>query len=178
MARFPWKEQHPLLPTNFNICKRTQSLVQRLSQAPHLLSRYGAIKADQLQCGFNERVQKLNQSISTHYIPHHAVKKDSVTTAIRVVFDCSCSESTSPASLNDCLEPGPTLLNDLCSILLRFHVHNYSFATDIEKAFLHIRLHPDDRDYCGSQTLMTLTAILSPTDFKQCYMEQPPLHSS
>ena len=70
-----------------------------------------------------------------------------MTTPIRIVFDCSCRESTSSASLNDCLEPGSTLLNDLCSIILRFCVHNYSFATDIEKAFLHIRLHPDDRDY-------------------------------
>ena len=63
------------------------------------------------------------------------------------MFDCSCKESISSTSLNDCLEPGPTLLNDLCSIILRFRVHNYGFATDIEKAFLHIRLHPDDRDY-------------------------------
>ena len=148
MARFPWKEQHPPLPTNFNICKRrTHSLVRRLSQTPNLLSKYSTIIADQLQRGFIEKVQEPNQSASIHYIPHHAVQKDSVTTPIRIVFDCSCSESTSSASLNDCLEPGPTLLNDLCSIILRFRVHNYSFATDIEKAFLHIRLHPDDRDY-------------------------------
>ena len=82
-----------------------------------------------------------------HYIPHHAVHKDSATTPIRIVFDCSCKESIQSASLNDCLEPGPMLLNDLSSIIIRFRVHNFSFATDIEKAFLHIRLHPDDRDY-------------------------------
>ena len=40
MARFPWKDNHPPLPTNFNICKkRTHSLVRRLSQKPHLLSK-------------------------------------------------------------------------------------------------------------------------------------------
>ena len=121
--------------------------MQRLSQTPYLLSKYGEIIADQLQRGFIERVNEPNPSTSVHYIPHHAVRKNSVTTPIRIVFDCSCRESTLSASLNDCLEPGPTLLNDLCSIILRFRVHNYSFATDIEKAFLHIRLHPDDRDY-------------------------------
>ena len=45
MARFPWKQQHPPLPTNFNICKkRTHSLVRRLSQTTHLLSKYDTIK--------------------------------------------------------------------------------------------------------------------------------------
>jgi len=41
---------------------------------------------------------------------------------------------------------GPPLLNDLCSILLRFRLHNYALSTDIEKAFLHVKLHEDDRD--------------------------------
>ena len=119
MARFPWKEQHPPLPTNFNISqKRTTSLVRRLAQTPHMLSTYDAIISDQLKRGFIERVQASNTSTGVHYIPHHAVRKDSVTTPIRIVFDCSCSESRSSASLNDCLEPGPTLLNDLCSIIL------------------------------------------------------------
>ena len=148
MARLPWKEQHPPLPTNFNISqKRTTSLVRRLAQTPHMLSTYDAIISDQLKRGFIERVQASNTSTGVHYIPHHAVRKDSVTTPIRIVFDCSCSESRSSASLNDCLEPGPTLLNDLCSIILRFRLHNYGFATDIEKAFLQIKLHHNDRDY-------------------------------
>ena len=31
-------------------------------------------------------------------------------------------------------------------ILLRFRTHNYAISTDIEKAFLHISLHEEDRD--------------------------------
>ena len=41
---------------------------------------------------------------------------------------------------------GPHVLNDLYSILLRSRLHNYAISTDIEKAFLHINLHEEDRD--------------------------------
>ena len=44
-------------------------------------------------------------------------------------------------------EVEPSLVNDLCSILLRFLAHKFGFTTDIEKAFLHIKLHEDDQDF-------------------------------
>ncbi|XP_070546926.1 uncharacterized protein [Ptychodera flava] len=81
-----------------------------------------------------------------HYLPHRSVKKDSTTTPIRVVYDCSCRQSDSP-SLNDCLQTGPPLLNDLSSILLRFRVHDIALSSDIEKAFLNVRLDENDRKF-------------------------------
>ena len=42
---------------------------------------------------------------------------------------------------------GPTFLNDMCGILLRFCPHRYGLSTDIEKAFLHVTLNEADRDY-------------------------------
>jgi len=62
-------------------------------------------------------------------------------------YDCSCQESPTAAILNDCLEVGSPFLNDLCSILLRFRLHNYVLSIDIEKAFLHVKLHEDDRNF-------------------------------
>ena len=41
----------------------------------------------------------------------------------------------------------PSLVNDLCSILLRFRVHKIAFSTDIEKAFLHVKLDTNDQDF-------------------------------
>jgi transposase InsO family protein len=35
----------------------------------------------------------------------------------------------------------------MCSILLRFRTHPYALSTDIEKAFLHVRLNEQDRDF-------------------------------
>ncbi|XP_070577615.1 uncharacterized protein [Ptychodera flava] len=42
---------------------------------------------------------------------------------------------------------GTPLLNDLVSILIRFRVHRYALSADIEKAFLQIGLHEDDRNF-------------------------------
>ena len=147
-ARFPWKESHPLLPTNSNVCKRrTRSLALRLSLTPNLLQTYNNIICDQLNRGFIERVYTPEQPGLTHFIPHHCVKKNSITTPIRIVYDCSCRQTKDHPSLNDCLLTGPHFLTDLCSIILRFRTHNYAISTDIEKAFLHIHLHESDRDY-------------------------------
>ena len=47
-------------------------------------------------------------------MPHHAVIKESAeTTKLRVVYDCSARGEKGSPSLNDCLEPGPTLQNKL-----------------------------------------------------------------
>jgi len=97
---------------------------------------------------FIERINDI-PSLSTPepYLAHHPVKKDSQTTPIRTVHDCNCHESSSAASLNDCLEVGLPFLNDLCSILLCFHLHKYALLMDIEKTFLHAKLHKDDRNF-------------------------------
>lgn len=52
-----------------------------------------------------------------------------------------------PPSLNEYLLQGPDFLNNLCSILLRFHMYTLAMTTDIEKAFLHVYLHEKDRDF-------------------------------
>ena len=145
--KFPWRSSHPPLPSNYTTCeRRTRALARRLSNDPNLLQTYGSILSDHLKRGFIEKVTTL-QCSKAHYIPHHPVKKQSSTTPIRIVFDCSCHSSQSHPSLNDCLLTGPPFLNDMCSILIRFRIHKYGFSTDIEKAFLHVNLDENDRDY-------------------------------
>ena len=147
-ARFPWKENHPPLPSNYKTCwQRTRSLARRLAQTPDLLKLYDGIITDQCHRGFIEQVNTPGSVGKVHYIPHHCVKKNSATTPIRVVYDCSCQQSERDPSLNDCLLRGPDFLNDLCSILLHFRTHPFAISTDIEKAFLHVHLHEKDRDF-------------------------------
>ena len=94
-----------------------------------------------------EKIDSASPTVPVHYIPHHHVNKDSKTTPIRIVYDCSCRLPNNHPSLNDCLETGPSLVNDLCSILLRFRVHKIALSTDIEKAFLHVKLDAKDQDF-------------------------------
>ena len=146
--KFPWKNAHPPLPTNYGICiRRTRSMIYRLARSPKLLKMYDTIIKEQEARGFIEKVNHNDEQTSVHYIPHHPVRKESSTTPIRIVFDCSCRQSLDSPSLNDCLHPGPPSLNDLCGILIRFRQHNFAFSSDIEKAFLHVHLDVEDRDF-------------------------------
>ena len=112
-----------------------------------MLQKYSDIITEQEERGFIERIDESAPSSSiVHYIPHHPIMKESSTTPIRIVYDCSCKQSPDQPSLNDCLESTPPVLNDLTSILLRFRLHRYAVSTYIEKAFLHVGLHEKDRD--------------------------------
>ncbi|XP_018399368.1 PREDICTED: uncharacterized protein LOC108777070 [Cyphomyrmex costatus] len=82
----------------------------------------------------------------TCYLPHHDVlRAESSSTKLRVVFNGS-STIASGQSLNDYLYPGPNLLPSLADVLLRWRLHKYVLAADVEKMFRQIQVHPEDRD--------------------------------
>ena len=66
-AKFPWKEDSPLLPANYIKCERhTWSMVRRLAATPQLLTTYGNIIAEQEARGFIERVDGAQPSDNAH----------------------------------------------------------------------------------------------------------------
>ena len=80
------------------------------------------------------------------YLPTHGVAKESsTTTKLRIVFDGSAT-TTSGASLNDTLLPGPSLYSLLTSILNQFRCHRIGMSADISKMFREVGLAPQDRD--------------------------------
>ncbi|XP_062542481.1 uncharacterized protein LOC134210452 [Armigeres subalbatus] len=82
-----------------------------------------------------------------YFLPHHAVyKESSSSTKIRVVFDAS-AKTTSGLSLNDALGVGPTVQNDLITILLRFCCYPVVLTADIPKMYRQVQVHKDDRKY-------------------------------
>ena len=147
-VKLPWNAKRHLLKSNYGLALgRLRGLQRKFIGSPQYLHAYQQIFEEQEKRGFIERVVEEDNTGGDiiHYLPHHSVKKDSVTTPIRVVFDCSASDNKNP-SLNDCLETGPSLVPDLTKVLLRFRLNKYAWVSDIEKAFLMVKLHEDDRD--------------------------------
>lgn len=93
----------------------------------------------------NEQNKKLNLK-DGYFLPHHAVVKESLTTKCRVVFDAS-AKTSSGLSLNDVQYVGPTLQQDVFSILNRFRTHKYVMCADISKMYRQILVHKDHRKY-------------------------------
>ncbi|MEL6606114.1 MAG: reverse transcriptase domain-containing protein [Cyanobacteria bacterium J06614_10] len=147
-ARLPWKRDHDPLPHNYGqALGQLHALTSSLRRKPQQLECYHQIIQDQLASGFIERVESPKVHDKCHYLPHHAVSKPSSTTPLRVVFNCSAKAAPHLPSLNDCLMKGPSMTEDLVSILLRFRTNKYAFSADISKAFLRIGLQEVDRDF-------------------------------
>ena len=82
-----------------------------------------------------------------YYLPHHAViRQKSSTTKVRVGFNASASKS-GKQSLNDVVDPGPSLIPQLTSLLIRFRELPAAVQSDIRKAFFMIGVREDDRRY-------------------------------
>ena len=146
-ARLPWKPDHDSLPTNYRMAAgQLQALLHSLESKGDL-DTYHEVIQSQLQADFIERVTDAQPvDGETHYLPHHAVKKNSLTTPLCMVFNCSAKTDKAP-SLNDCLMTGPSFTAKLGDALLKFRTHKYAYTADISKAFLRIGLQSCDHDF-------------------------------
>ena len=145
----PWKQDHPVLPDNYALCKRRlQSTLAKLKANPPLMNDYRQIMKDQEERGIIERVEPHQEALvgKVTYLPHHpVVRKDKETTKVRIVYDAS-AKNQHGISLNSCLYTGPCLLKTVAEIIARFRLFPVAVTADIEKAFLMISVHPRDRD--------------------------------
>ena len=147
-VRLPWKENHALLPNNYrNALGQVHSLRKNLSRIPGRLEAYDRIIRDQYQAKFIEKVPNAVARNNTHYIPHHGVTKDSDSTPLRIVYNCSFKAEKDSPSLNDVLLKGPGLTEKLGDVLLKFRIYEFAFCADISKAFLRVGLQSVDRDF-------------------------------
>lgn len=154
-----WKGNHPPLASNKNgSLKRLDNLVKKLDRQPNMLENYDAIIKDQLSQGIVERVQEKPKG-NEFYIPHKAVVRETATsTKIRIVYDASARPNEESPSLNECLETGPQLQNQLWSVLVRSRFHPVALAGDLKQAFLQVRVREQDRDAMRFHWLKDLTS--------------------
>ena len=144
----PWKLGHSSVPSNYqNSLARLKSQLRKLKQSPDILEQYDNIFSEQLEAGIIEKVMDIESCNEISYLLHQAVcRKNAETTKIRVVFDAFCKDRKNGVSLNDCLHVGPSLTPLIFDILLRFRLSKVGFVGDIEKCFLNIEIHPEDKD--------------------------------
>ncbi|XP_055591266.1 uncharacterized protein LOC129743306 [Uranotaenia lowii] len=137
--------------------RRFQGLERRLKRDPAPREAYVCFMADYERLGLMiELTDPVDDSVPHCYLPHHPVFKESSTsTKVRVVFDASCKTSTG-YSINDTQLVGPTIQDDLLSIIMRFRTHPIALVADIEKMYRQIQLHLDDSPFLATRTLKRL----------------------
>lgn len=146
----PWLDGPPSISDNKVLAaKRLKNTVKTL-RSTNTLKDYEQVFNEWEEEGVIEKIipeQNLSQLSNIHYLPHRAVVKESSTTKIRPVFDGSARIGNS-ASLNDCIEKGPNLIELIPAVLNRFRLGKIGVTADIRRAFLlQIALHERDRNY-------------------------------
>ncbi|XP_055590898.1 uncharacterized protein LOC129742979 [Uranotaenia lowii] len=123
---------------------RLKGTERRLARNPVLYEEYHKFMNEYIQLGHMRKVEETDAK-KRCFLPHHPVLKEaSTTTKVRVVFDASCKTS-SGVSLNEALLLGPTIQQDLRSIILRSRTRQIMIVSDVEKMFRQVYVRQEDR---------------------------------
>ncbi|BES89486.1 Hypothetical protein NTJ_02294 [Nesidiocoris tenuis] len=146
IVKLPTNEKLPSLGNSKTTAyKRFLNLEKRLNRDPKLHASYVAFMSEYKKLGHMELASDCPTNLPSYYLPHHCVTNaNSSTTKLRVVFDGSAKTSTG-ISLNDVLMTGPTIQDDLLSIILRFRKYNFVITADITKMYRQVIVQPNDR---------------------------------
>ncbi|EGT41965.1 hypothetical protein CAEBREN_19763 [Caenorhabditis brenneri] len=144
----PFNGRQRELKNNLPMAKtRLQSLLERQLQKAEDRSEYHDIIMKQVEEGIVEEIPLSSKASGPEYfIPHRVVvKEDSLTTKLRIVLDAS-SHMRKELSLNDCLHPGPSILQSILGIMIRSRLSKYLMMSDIKRAFHQVRIQEKFRD--------------------------------
>ena len=93
------------------------------------LEKYNDIIQTQLSQGIVERADEVVKDGKEFYIPHKAVVRENAeSTKIHIVYDASARGNASVPSLNECLEIGPPLQNQLWNVRVRDRFYPVAIA--------------------------------------------------
>ncbi|XP_051161138.1 uncharacterized protein LOC127281463 [Leptopilina boulardi] len=126
--------------------KRFKSLLFKFHKNPDLKTQYTEVIDEYISLNHMTKVNEVDKT-DGFYLPHLAViKETSLSTKLRVVFDAS-AKTNNGLSLNDELMVGPTIQQDIISLLLKFRIHKYVITADVEKMYRQILVRKEDRKY-------------------------------
>lgn len=145
-VKVPWK-QKPILPNNYELAlKRLESTKKKLKKDPYIEKLYKETIDNYVEKGYLRKVPEEEKTLTKWYLPHFPViRLDRETTKVRIVFDASAK--CKGVSLNDYIETGPKLQNDLFDVLLRFRKYQVAVACDISEMYLQVGISEPDRKY-------------------------------
>ncbi|KAJ2951417.1 hypothetical protein O0L34_g13561 [Tuta absoluta] len=148
VVTIPLKESPDALGDSYYLAKkRFLSVERKLEREPRLKKLYVESMDEAIALGHMSESKQLNIHANTksNFIPHLGVLKEtSSTTKCRVVADSSAPTS-SGKSFNDIQRVGPTVQDDLLSILIRFRQHKFVVSADIEKMYRQIEIVESQR---------------------------------
>jgi hypothetical protein len=145
-----WKEGLPKTQNNFEYAKKRLFLLlgSKLMTNGTLLKDYNDVFLKWEASGYIERVQDENPlRPNVWYWAHFPiVKEEKETTKIRPVLDGAAKFKG--ICINDYIRTGPTVMNELISVVQRFCQYDYSITGDVKEMFLQVRV-PDNETISG-----------------------------
>nr|XP_049699602.1 uncharacterized protein LOC126053427 isoform X3 [Helicoverpa armigera] len=150
VVTIPLKDNPVILGESYEMAKRRfLSLERRFLRDPSFKERYVAFMEEYERLGHmteNTTSRKPHSGDGIEYfLPHHGViRESSSTTKLRAVFDASAA-TTSGVSFNQIQMVGPTIQEDLLSILLRFRQYKYVISGDIARMYRAVAVTPSQR---------------------------------
>lgn len=122
--------------------KRLISTTRRL-QSLNKFNYYNQVFDEWLEDGIIEKIPETSVLTGGHYVPHHAViKESSATTKIRPVFDALSKDKR-----GNSLKKEPNLIEIITSMIMKLRLREVGVTGDMKKAFSQISLSSRDRDY-------------------------------
>ena len=150
--QLPWKKSPEELPDNYSFAvKRLNGLERQFRDRPDEWRVYCKQMEDQLCRGVSRHVTEdelqrdRKAGKKMWFLPHFAVKKDSETTPVRVVYDAKSRYQGH--SLNDYLSKGENLNSELFNVALRFRENEVGIIADIRKMFQAVKIRPEDAKF-------------------------------
>ena len=145
-VQIPWKKERHLTNNYQMALNRLDNTERRLIKQPELSEKYCEIIEQYIKKRYLEYVDVKNDSNDCWYLPHFPVVwPDKSTTKVRIVFNGASRYDGK--SLNNVIQPGPKLQQDILDVLLRFKRYPVAIVCDIAKMFLRIGVHLQDRPY-------------------------------
>lgn len=176
VVSMPYKNKlHPVLGDSKRMALATLfQLEKRFEKNENLRKQYTEAIMDAIKNNHMKLIEFPKEN--AHYIPHHAVIKESTTTKLRTVYNAS-QKTSNGLSLNEQLAIGKIVQPTILNLMMQWRMYKIAIIGDLEKMYKQIWLNEDQRhlqtilwrnsvnERIKNYELTTVTFGLSPSPF-------------